>query len=211
MNMFDQQAADYDAWYDTPAGAAAFGAEVATLRPLVAGLPRPWLEAGVGSGRFASAIGIEYGIDPARGALQFARRRGVRVVAARGEALPFRSATFGAVLLVVTLCFVDDPARVLGEAHRVLGKGGAVVVGTIPAESSLGRHYQNLAAQGHPYYSRARFFTRSDLNDLLRESGFREPQARSALLGVADWEHGDIAVIDTDDPRAGFVALAAKR
>ncbi|MFO7650004.1 MAG: hypothetical protein R6X13_01500, partial [bacterium] len=60
---FDAIAAQYDAWYDGK-GKAAFATELAALRPLLARLPRPWLEVGVGTGRFAQALGIPLGIDP---------------------------------------------------------------------------------------------------------------------------------------------------
>lgn len=56
QDMFDQQAARYDAWYDTLAGSAAFAEEIDALRPLAGGLPRSWLEVGVGTGRPASAL-----------------------------------------------------------------------------------------------------------------------------------------------------------
>lgn len=68
-DLFDRLAARYDAWYDKPAGAAVFAAELACLQPLLAGLPRPWAEVGVGSGRFAAALGAEVGVDPAAGPL----------------------------------------------------------------------------------------------------------------------------------------------
>ncbi len=54
--LFDRLAGGYDAWYDGPAGMAVFPSEVARLRPLLAGLPRPWAEIGVGTGRFAAAL-----------------------------------------------------------------------------------------------------------------------------------------------------------
>jgi hypothetical protein len=61
--LFDQLAARYDAWYDGPAGAAAFPSEAHCLRPLLIGLPRPWTEIGTGSGRFAAALGMDVGLD----------------------------------------------------------------------------------------------------------------------------------------------------
>jgi len=37
------------------------------------------LEIGVGTGRFASPLGIEYGIDPSEKMLEIAKKRGVKV------------------------------------------------------------------------------------------------------------------------------------
>lgn len=211
MDIFDQEAACYDAWYDTPLGRAIFAAEVAALRPLIEWLPHPWLEVGVGSGRFAAALGIEVGIDPAAGALAFAMDRDIHVAAARGETLPFPDAAFGAVLFVVTLCFVDDPLTALREARRVLRPGGGIVLGLVLAEGPWGEEYQARAAAGHPYYQRAHFFTRTDLASLLAAADLHPVRVRSALFGPPDSEPSAADARDGDDPRAGFTALLVAR
>jgi Methyltransferase domain len=100
-------------------GAAVFPSEVACLRPLLDGLPRPRAEIGVGSGRFAAALGVEVGLDPAAAPLALGASRGVRVVQGVGERLPFRSGVFGAVLVIVTVCFADDPAGAWRGLRRV--------------------------------------------------------------------------------------------
>ncbi len=135
-SVFEQSAARYDAWYDTPKGAATFREEADALRPLIGDLPRPWLEVGVGSGRFAAELGVDAGIDPAHQPLLLARGRGILVARGVGEQLPIRDSSVGAVLLVVTLCFVQDPAAVLREVRRVLSADGGVVIGTVFAEST---------------------------------------------------------------------------
>jgi SAM-dependent methyltransferase len=209
LTIFDEQASRYDAWYETPGGAVIFAAELDALRPLLAELPRPWLEVGVGSGRFAAALGVEVGVDPAQGALVLAADRGIRVVEALGEALPFRDETFGAVLLIVTLCFVSDPRQVLRDARRVLRPDGGVVLGLIYADSPWGQHYQSLAAQGHPYYKGAQFYTRRELASLFAATGFSAVRARSALFCPPNVQPVASGVREGDRPEAGFVALLA--
>ena len=208
--VFDQNAASYDAWYDTPKGAAIFAEEVATLRPLLYGLPRPWLEVGVGSGRFAEALGIEFGIDPARQPLLLARDRGIAVVRGVGERLPIRDGSIGAVLLVVALCFVRDPAAVLREARRVLRADGGVVLGMVFAESPWGQHYRQLAAAGHPYYRQAHFFSRAELAALLAEAGLVSVDTRSALRWGPTDAPSIAGVFNGDDPDAGFSAILTR-
>lgn len=137
-SIFDSGAAAYDAWYDSPLGAAAFAEEVVALRPLVSDLRPPLLEVGVGTGRFAQALGVRYGVDPALGALQLAVRRGVHVARGVAEALPFVGAPFGGVVIALTLCFVADPLAALHEARRVLRPDGAIALGVIPAEGIWG-------------------------------------------------------------------------
>jgi ubiquinone/menaquinone biosynthesis C-methylase UbiE len=209
-SLFNARAESYDAWYDTPSGRAAFAEEVDALRPLLGGLSRPWLEVGVGTGRFAAALGVDMGLDPARAALALARARGVAVVQGVGEALPFRERTFGALLLTFTLCFLTDPARALREAHRVLRRDGALMLGFIPAEGPWGRYYRALAAQGHPYYAHARFYSRAEAMTLLAESGFVVVRRRAALHRAPRAAPDGGPAREGDSPEAGFLALRAE-
>ncbi len=208
--LFETLAGRYDAWYEGPVGRVAFLAEVACLRPLLSEAPHPWLEVGVGSGRFAQALGVELGIDPAERPLRLARERGVAVVQAVGEALPFRAASFGAVLLVVTLCFVQDPLRVLREVRRVLRDHGALVLGMVFADSPWGKFYQHKAAAGNPFYRAARFLSRTETASLLTQAGFRVVSAPSTLRQPPR-EEGlrPEDAVQGDWPDAGFVGWKA--
>lgn len=203
--MFERLAGRYDAWYEGPAGATVFPAEVACLRPLLAGLPRPWLEVGVGSGRFAEALGVEAGLDPAAAPLAIARSRGIGVVRGAGGRLPFRCGMFGAVLIVVTVCFADDPAALLAEARRVIRDDGAVVLGEVFAESAWGRFYQRNGAEGHPFYAAARFLARGQTLTLVTVAGLRVAAARAALFQPPDGSPQKEPARDGEDPAAGFV------
>ncbi len=207
---FETLAQRYDAWYEGPVGRVLFPAELACLAPLLEELPQPQLEVGVGSGRFARALGVGFGIDPARAPLVLASQRGIRVVQAVGEKLPFPGSAFGAVLLVVTLCFADRPEDLLKEARRVLTKDGGVVIGHIPAESPWGEHYRSLAARGHPFYSHARFLTREDLLATLRRSALQVVRKRRTLLQPPSDAPQPEQAMDGDDPRAGFVGWLAR-
>jgi len=66
-DAFSVQVDKYDAWYDTPSGRALLDTEAACLAPLLAGRPRPYLEIGVGTGRFAGAMGVEYSLSCPQG------------------------------------------------------------------------------------------------------------------------------------------------
>ena len=61
MGNFDRQAIEYDRWYDE--NLFAYRSEVQALR---AAIPKgkQGVEIGVGTGRFASALGIRIGIEP---------------------------------------------------------------------------------------------------------------------------------------------------
>lgn len=132
------------------------------------------LEIGVGGGRFAAPLGVEFGIDPAAEMLAYARARGVRVALAVAEALPFPPGAFDYALAVTTLCFVHDPRAVLVEARRVLKAGGALVVGCIDRASALGREYEARKDESM-FYREAKFCSGDQLERLLLDAGFGAP------------------------------------
>ncbi|MHB1850389.1 MAG: class I SAM-dependent methyltransferase, partial [Acidimicrobiales bacterium] len=211
VQAFENLAERYDAWYDTESGRVLFDLELGALRPLLAGTAGPRLEVGVGSGRFAAALGIDVGLDPAEVPLRLAKARGVRVLRGVGSQLPFRDNTFGAVALIVTLCFVENPAGVLAEVGRVLRPGGRLVVGLVPLDSAWGRSYAAKGRAGHPFYRHARFQTLAEHRRLLATAGLRGVEARSTLLQAPSDEPVAEPVRGGAVAGAGFVALAARR
>lgn len=168
FNVFDRFWYLYDSWYMRNVVTAEN--EVRAVSAALEGVPRPWLEVGVGTGFFASRLGVGYGVDPSIKMLALARRRGVEVVAAVGESLPFMDSVFGAVLLIVTLCFVDDPVAVVAESARVLKSGGYLVACVVPRESEWGRHYESIRGSS-PFYSVARFLTTAEVEELVEGAG----------------------------------------
>jgi len=89
------------------------------------------LDIGCGTGRTLAQLDGRVqavGIDPCRASLRRARARAPRawLVAARAEALPFRSATFDTVTSALVFCSVGDPEAGLAEIARVLRPGGTL-------------------------------------------------------------------------------------
>ena len=179
---FDTLAARYDAWYDSADGRPLFEAETACLRLLKPDRLWRWLEVGVGTGRFAAALGLADGIDMSEAMLRYAALRGVRVLAADACAEPYSQGAFDGALMVATLCFLADPLPALRECHRILRDDGRLLVGIVPADSRWGRFYASKARDGHPFYSVAKFYTCEETIALASASGFAFDQAASALF-----------------------------
>ncbi|MEK7351631.1 MAG: hypothetical protein AAB177_12220 [Nitrospirota bacterium] len=81
VTVFEQHAQNYDEWFDEHE--SVYQAEIAALRKFVP-VTGMGIEVGVGTGRFAVPLGVEFGLDPSRTMLQVARRRGRRVCQAVG-------------------------------------------------------------------------------------------------------------------------------
>jgi SAM-dependent methyltransferase len=209
--VFDQEVDRYDAWYDTPKGAGLFRVELEALRPVISATASPRLEVGVGTGRFAGPLGIGFGVDVAMSPLRLARERGISVAVAPGEALPFHDETFGCVVFIFTLCFVDSPSAVVQEAARVLQPGGLLVLGLVPASGPLGLHYQRRAALGYRIYESARFFGRAEIFELLRAPNLEPGPIRSAPMEIVDDEIVSRDPSDGDHPGAGFLVIGARK
>ena len=204
--VFDERAEEYDAWFED---SLLFAIERAALQELVTPLFSPKLEIGVGPGRFAEALGVEFGVDPALSPLAFAKKRGVRVSQAVGEALPYADQSMRTVLLLFTFCFLADPSPVLRECRRVLKPGGHLVLGVIGADSPWGRMLQQKKEGGHPFYQQARFYDPAEVEQYLAGCGFVVEERRSSLLqppeGLREMEHSQSGLVS----QAGFAVLVA--
>lgn len=210
--VFDHHASEYDAWYDTEAGKAIFAMEVDCLRPLLHRYSGPYLEIGLGSGRFAQALEMEYGVEPAPALANMARARGVKVTEATGEELPFPDKMFGGILMAFTLCFLDNPQKALQEARRVLQPEGGLVLGMILRDSQWAEFYAGRGREGHPIYSKAKFLSKDEVERLLLVCGFKVLDYSSTLFqppGQSIYQCE--SPVSGYQPSAGFVSIQATK
>jgi len=203
-NVFNGCCKEYDAWYDTHA--FAFLSELEAIRKV---LPQNkiGLEIGVGTGRFAAALGITTGIDPAPNMLERAQSRGVNIRFGSGEDLPFLNETFDYAAIIITLCFVKDPQKVVAEAARVLKKGGRIIIAIVDKESFLGKFYQRKKS---PFYKQAKFLSVKEVTGLLKETGFAcfsYYQTISILPDTMD----SVEKPQKGFGKGGFVVIAARK
>ena len=208
FSPFDELASEYDAWFDGD-GNLIFFIEAQVFRTLLPDLPKPWLEIGVGSGRFAQALGIETGIDPSKILVNMARKRGINAFDSRGEQRFFDGESFGTVFLIVTLCFLDSPLAVLKEVNRILIPGGKIVLGLVLKESPWGQFYQQKKAEGHRFYRYANFYSCDEIVKLLVQEGFVTEKIISTLFQKPE----DVKHVEEPKegyfPDAGFTIIVA--
>ncbi|SDB83499.1 Methyltransferase domain-containing protein [Raineyella antarctica] len=186
--VFDEHAGGYDSWFD--AHPDVFGAELAAIAGLLdpvrtaAGPQAQGLEIGVGTGRFAAALGVGQGLEPAPRMAAIARSRGISVVRGLAEALPYARGCFTWTLFVTSLCFVVDPARALVEARRVTRSGGVVLVAYLNRASPEGRDLAAHRAES-PYYSQAHLLSTAEVEALLQGTGLVPDEAAQVLTDAA--------------------------
>jgi ubiquinone/menaquinone biosynthesis C-methylase UbiE len=180
--VFDSFAERYDSWYEESFGRSAFNLEIACIESLCKNLGPPFLEVGVGTGRFAKALKIKFGIDVSTGALKFAKQKGILTTKADGENLPFVDSLFGAVFIVVTLCFVEEPLKVLKEASRVLREDGAVILGLILKESPWANFYKKKGDAGNVFYRIAKFYSLEELKAFVEKTGLKIEEISSTVF-----------------------------
>jgi ubiquinone/menaquinone biosynthesis C-methylase UbiE len=192
MNIFERHYKKYDAWYDKHK--FAYLSELEAIKRV---LPQKGkgLEIGVGTARFAAPLGIRYGIDPSKKMLEIAKKRGVDVRLGNGEKLPFGNLTFDYIAIIITLCFVKDPLKVLKEARRVLKRSGKIIIGIIDKDSFLGKFYQRKKSI---FYKQARFFTFEEVTRLLRGIGFIRFSCYQTLFKLPD------KIDSIEKPKRGF-------
>jgi SAM-dependent methyltransferase len=147
----------------------------AELRAVKAMIPSKGhsVEIGVGTGRFAEPLGIKIGVEPSKRMREIAQKRGIRVLDGVAEELPFYDFHFDFVLMVTTVCFVDDINKTLLEAYRIISHGGFLIIGFVDRNSMVGQIYLDRQNE-NVFYKDATFFSVNELIKIMDHSGFSD-------------------------------------
>ena len=178
VNAFENNVERYEQWFmDNP---LAYVSELRMVREL---LPTSGsgIEIGLGTGRFAAPLGITKGIEPSRSMAELARKKGIEVIPGVAEHLPFKDKEFGFVLMVTTVCFLDDMEMAFQEVSRVLKPGGSFVIGFVDRDSPLGKEYQKRKDKS-AFYQHATFYSTDDIVSHLQRAGFGKLVFRQTLF-----------------------------
>ncbi len=169
LNLFDTLASEYEAWFVQ--NKALFQSELLALQQVVPA-DKKGVEIGIGTGIFAEPLGIRFGIDPWETMLEYARERGLNVQNGVAENMPYENASFDFAVFVTAICFVDNPGQAVKEAHRILKNQGEIIIAILDKETRFGRFLEREKKKSR-FYKHARFFSISDVRELLEQNGFR--------------------------------------
>jgi ubiquinone/menaquinone biosynthesis C-methylase UbiE len=205
----DQQAIDrYDRWYDQPAGASAFADELSCLRPLVTLPVDGWLEIGVGTGRFASALGIRRGVDASPAMVSRACSRGVDAVVSSMESVPVADRSLNGVLMVTTASYAIDLNVALQEVRRILVPHGRLVLGEVMLDSPWGEACVRKGRNDGSWYARAHLRSSQRWLAELTAASWTMVEARSGLFSQPGQARSERPAQSGVVPGAGFIAMA---
>ena len=202
---FEKYAHKYEEWFTK--NYWAYKAELKAVQTL---FPKgKGVEIGVGTGRFAGPLGIRFGIEPSDRMREIARQRGSHVLNGLAEELPFGNSKVDFILMVTTVCFVDDINKAFQEAHRVLAKGGFLIVGLVDRHSPLGKIYLDRQNES-VFYKEATFFSVNEIINIMSQTGFTNHSYRQTIF------HDLHGITETEPVKPGygegaFVAVRGKK
>ncbi len=184
IESFERLSEQYDAWFEKHREIYMY--EVEALKKLMPKFQKG-IEIGVGTGRFALPLDIKTGLEPSAKMAAYAKKRGIEVITAEAEAIPLPDESYDLVLMVTTICFVEDVKKSIQEIWRILKPEGDVIVGFIDKDSPLGSLYQKNRQKSH-FYKTAHFFSAHEVEKLLESRGFSDCKAVQTLFGK-DLDH----------------------
>lgn len=166
-NPFDPIAKEYDHWFNE--NSSVFLSELEAVKCFV---PKHGngIEIGVGTGRFASELGIKHGIEPSKKMAEIARQRGIDVKIGVAENLDYANESFDFAIMVAVDPFVQDIQKTYNQIFRILRKGGKLIVGTLHKDGEVAKRY--MAMKDSEVYKHAKFHTVEETIFQLKTSGF---------------------------------------
>lgn len=204
-DSFDNYSKEYEEWFERNKNI--YKSELNAVKNFIFKNEKG-LEIGIGTGRFAKPLGIETGIEPSESMRKIAADKGLEVHDGVGESIPFPDKSFDFILIVTTICFLNDLEKTMEECRRVLRENGKIIIGIVDRDTPLGQEYlQN--KENNVFYKDAHFHSTEELLELLEKYKFKNIEIVQTVFGklseinrVQDFKkgygEGGFAVIKAD-------------
>ncbi|ADN09936.1 class I SAM-dependent methyltransferase [Sulfurimonas autotrophica] len=205
IKPFENFSQEYELWFLKHT--ELYEAEVKAIKKLLPPF-KNGIEIGVGSGQFAIPLDIKTGVEPSSAMAKIAETKGIKIIKGVAENIPLADEKYDFVLMVTTICFVDDPLMSLKNIYRILEPKGAVIIGFVDKNSQLGKLYEQNSQQSR-FYKEAHFYTAEEIINLLEKVGFSHVTCVQTLFGN-DVNHMNTAV-KKGYGEGAFVAILAHK
>ena len=202
--IFDKNTLEYDQWYLKHS--AVYQSEILAIQQAIP-QHKTGIEIGVGTGRFAKPLKIEFGVEPSENMARVAEQRGITVYKASAEKLPIDNATFDFVLMVTTVCFLSDIPKSFSEVHRILKPNGEIILAIIDKNSELGKKYEK-EKSSNKFYQDAHFHSTEELTAILQQSHFQNFQYWQTLIKLNE---NEIEKPEKGYGKGSFVVIKAQK
>jgi ubiquinone/menaquinone biosynthesis C-methylase UbiE len=203
---FDLHTQEYENWFVE--NKFVFKSE---LKAVTKAIPQNGIgvEIGMGSGIFAEPLGIKEGVEPSEAMIEYARKRGLNIIKGVAENLPYKNESKDFVLMVTSICFVDNVKKSFFEANRILKKGGELIIGFVDKDSPIGKIYlQN--KEKSLFYKEATFFGTEELISILKETNFTVIKTYQTVFGLLS-EIKEEQKVSEGYGEGSFVVIKAKK
>lgn len=167
------------------------------------------LEIGIGTGRFAKPLEIKIGVEPSEKMRKIARDKGLKVYEGVGESLPFANNKFDFILMVTTICFLDDIEETFAECKRVLKENGKIIIGFVDKNTSLGQIYLEKKEES-VFYREANFHSTKEVINWLKQFDFKNVEVVQTVFGKLS-EVKTIQDFKEGYGEGGFVVIKAEK
>ena len=202
--IFDKNTLEYDQWYLKHS--AVYQSEILAIQQAIP-QHKTGIEIGVGTGRFAKPLKIEFGVEPSENMARVAEQRGITVYKASAEKLPIDNATFDFVLMVTTVCFLSDLPKAFSEVYRILKPNGEIILAIIDKNSELGKKYEK-EKSSNKFYQDAHFHSTEELTAILQQSHFQNFQYWQTLIKLNE---NEIEKPEKGYGQGSFVVIKAQK
>jgi len=206
IEPFEKYSGKYEDWFER--NKFAYESEIQAIKELLPKVKKG-IEIGVGSGRFAVPLGIKTGVDPSPRMREIAQQKGVKVIDAVAEELPFENSQFELVLMVTTICFVDNLILSFREAYRILKLGGYLIIGFVDKDSHLGKLYQQNKKK-NVFYKIATFYSVKEVVYNLNKVGFKEFNFKQTIFHSLN-EIKNVEPVKKNYGQGSFVVIRARK
>lgn len=167
-NLFDTEVEEYEEWFQT--NAKLLDSEVEAIKQLIP-ISGNGIEIGVGTGIFASHLGIRDGVEPFDKMAIEAAKKGVNIIHGTAEKIPVDDGSYQFALMVTVDCFLKDVSKAFSEVHRILVNDGIFIIAFLDKATLLGQLYEKNKHM-HKSYKNANFHSSEEMSELLNKAGF---------------------------------------